>query len=136
MVDKYNKQDIEEINNLGIELNPRFKQLFNLNDLNKLEEIYTYKKDNIILGFIHILNNVDKVEILNIIINKNYRQIGIASLLLYYILSITNKPIILEVKESNIEAINLYKNFNFIEIHRRKNYYKNEDAIIMERRNK
>lgn len=136
MVDKYNKQDIEEINNLGIELNPRFKQLFNLNDLNKLEEIYTYKKDNIILGFIHILNNVDKVEILNIIINKNYRQIGIASLLLYYILSITNKPIILEVKESNIEAINLYKNFNFIEIHRRKNYYKKEDAIIMERRNK
>ena len=136
MVDKYNKQDIEEINNLGIELNPRFKQLFNLNDLNKLEEIYTYKKDNIILGFIHILNNVDKVEILNIIINKNYRQIGIASLLLDYILSITNKPIILEVKESNIEAINLYKNFNFIEIHRRKNYYKNEDAIIMERRNK
>ena len=39
----------------------------------------------------------------------------------------------LEVRESNISAIKLYEKVGFEEINRRKKYYGNEDAIIMER---
>ena len=43
------------------------------------------------------------------------------------------EKIMLEVRESNISAIKLYEKNGFIEINRRKKYYGNEDAIIMER---
>ena len=39
--------------------------------------------------------------------------------------------ITLEVRKSNIIAINIYKKFKFKVIAERKNYYGNEDAIMM-----
>ncbi len=134
MVSKYTKEDIKFIEELGIEINPKFKELFHINNLPNLEEIYVYKDNDQLLGFLHILN-LDKVEILNIVVNEKYRNSSIASILIDYLLSEIDKPIILEVKESNIAAINLYKKFNFFEISRRERYYGNEDAIIMERSN-
>ena len=44
------------------------------------------------------------------------------------------KKLILEVSEQNINAINLYKKHNFVEINRRKGYYNGIDAIIMEKK--
>jgi ribosomal-protein-alanine N-acetyltransferase len=84
------------------------------------------------LGFLHILD-LDKVEILNLVVDSQYRNQRIASLLLDYLFDEVSKPVILEVRESNIPAINLYKKFNFMEIARREKYYENENAIIMER---
>ena len=61
------------------------------------------------------------------------RNKKIASLLVDYFLSQNNKRIILEVRESNLPAIKLYKKFNFVIINIREKYYGNENAIIMER---
>ena len=47
--------------------------------------------------------------------------------------TINAEKVLLEVRESNISAINLYSKCGFKEINRRKNYYDGEDAIIMER---
>lgn len=132
MVSKFRKEDIPEIENLGLIINPKFKELFHLENLNHNEEIYVLKKDNIVLGFLHTLN-LDKIEILNLVVHPEHRREGISSVLLDYLFSEINKNTILEVREGNLEAINLYHNFNFKEISRRKNYYGNEDAIIMER---
>ncbi|MDD4796008.1 MAG: GNAT family N-acetyltransferase [Bacilli bacterium] len=134
MVSKFSKEDIPEIENLGLIINPKFKELFHLDNLNHNEEIYVLKKDNVVLGFLHTLN-LDKIEILNLVVHPEHRREGISSLLLDYLFSEINKNTILEVRENNIEAINLYRNFNFKEISRRKKYYENEDAIIMERSN-
>lgn len=134
MVSKFCKEDIPEIENLGLIINPKFKELFYLDNLNHNEEIYVLKKDNVVLGFLHTLNS-DKIEILNLVVHPEHRREGISSLLLDYLFSEINKNTILEVRENNIEAINLYHNFNFKEISRRKKYYGNEDAIIMERSN-
>lgn len=134
MVSKFCKEDIPEIENLGLIINPKFKELFHLDNLNHNEEIYVLKKDNVVLGFLHTLNS-DKIEILNLVVHPEHRREGISSLLLDYLFSEINKNTILEVRENNIEAINLYHNFNFKEISRRKKYYGNEDAIIMERSN-
>lgn len=134
MVSKFSKNDIPKIENLGLLINPKFKELFHLDNLNKNEGIFVFKKDNLVLGFLHILN-LDKTEILNLVVHPSSRREGISSVLLDYLFNEINKNTILEVRESNKDAINLYHNFNFREIARRKNYYGNEDAIIMERSN-
>ncbi|NLL02548.1 MAG: GNAT family N-acetyltransferase [Mollicutes bacterium] len=132
MISKYSKEDINDIENLGQEVNPKFKELFHINNLKEYEIIYVYKENDKILGFLHILD-LDKVEILNLVVDSQYRNQRIASLLLDYLFDEVSKPVILEVRESNIPAINLYKKFNFMEIARREKYYENENAIIMER---
>lgn len=134
MISKYSENDIKEIEELGLFVNPKFKELFHLENLNDLEMIYVYKNNNIILGFLHIFN-LDKIEILNIVVKPEFRKQGIASLLLDYLFSEIDKPVILEVRESNQEAINLYKKFNFLEIAYREKYYGDEDAVVMERSN-
>jgi ribosomal-protein-alanine N-acetyltransferase len=47
--------------------------------------------------------------------------------------NINNIDISLEVRSSNEEAINFYKKNKFMEVAIRKNYYGNEDAILMVR---
>ena len=39
----------------------------------------------------------------------------------------------LEVRDDNLKAINFYQKNHFTIIAKRKNYYKNKDALIMER---
>lgn len=136
MVSKFSKENIIEIEELGLLINPKFKELFHIGNLSKLEEIYVYKEENIVLGFLHVLNNIDNIEIINIVTKEENRNNHIATYLLDFLLSEIDKPNILEVRESNIPAIKLYNKFNFFEISRRENYYGTEDAIIMERSNK
>lgn len=95
------------------------------------------KKDNKIVGFAGLKIVLDEVDIMNIVTKKNYRRHGIGSLLLKNLITISKnlnaKSITLEVNENNSNAINLYTKFNFKKIAVRKNYYKNQSAIIMEK---
>lgn len=135
MISNYQLSDINEISNLGLELNNNFKKLYNLNNLPDLENIIIYKKDNKVLGFLHYLDNLDDVEIINLIVKTENRNQNIASLLIDYLLSQVDKRIVLEVRENNLPAIMLYTKFNFSIINTRKNYYGNENGIVMERSN-
>ena len=65
---------------------------------------------------------------------KEYQHRGIGkSLLKFVIENETFDKIMLEVRETNTNAIKLYEKFNFKEIYRRKKYYGDCDAVIMER---
>ena len=134
MINKLNINDINKVNELGKELNENFIKLFHIENLNNNEIIYTYKIENIVLGFIHIFDNIDNVEILNIVVDKKYRKQHIGSKLLDYIINKYHKNIILEVNSSNKAAISLYQKNNLKEINIRKKYYGTDDAIIMERK--
>ncbi|MDD2505350.1 MAG: GNAT family N-acetyltransferase [Bacilli bacterium] len=136
MVSKFKIEDINEIEQIGLSINPKFKDIFKIDNLSDIEEIYVYKKDEEVFGFLHILKTIDKVEIINLAVKESKRKQKIASIILDYFLSEVSQPIILEVRESNTPAINLYKKFNFFVINIRKNYYGNENAVIMERSNK
>lgn len=96
------------------------------------------KKQNEIIGFAGIKIIIDEADIMNIVVKKSYRNNGIGSLLLKNLILISNKKnlnfINLEVDCKNTIAINLYKKFGFEEISLRKNYYKNNDAIIMKKK--
>ena len=115
-------------------LNPNFSKLFHIENLNSNETIYIYKENNINKGFIHIQNGLDIIDLLNIIVKPEYQNQGIGSVLLKYIIdNKQDKKIMLEVRSKNINAIKLYQKYDFKIINIRKNYYKDDDAIIMER---
>ena len=133
------KKDLEEIYELGKILHPNFKNNYKEESLfNEYTKILIYKKNNKILGFIHFDIIFETVNLLNIVVNPNYRKQNIGTLLMDHVLSELNNKniehIMLEVNVENIAAINLYKKFNFEIINTRKKYYNGKDAYIMERR--
>lgn len=95
------------------------------------------KSDNEIVGFAGLKIVLDEADIMNIVTRKNYRRQGIGSLLLKNLIMLCEnsgtKSIALEVNENNSNAIGLYLKFGFQHIGVRKNYYKNENAIIMKK---
>lgn len=134
MISKLTKEEVQVVIQLGTMLNPNFSKLFHIENLNPNETIYLYKENNINKGFIHIQNGLDIIDLLNIIVKPEYQNQGIGSVLLKYIIdNKQDKKIMLEVRSKNINAIKLYQKYDFKIINIRKNYYKDDDAIIMER---
>ena len=134
MISKLTKEEVQEVIQLGTMLNSNFSKLFHIENLNPNETIYIYKENNINKGFIHIQNGLDIIDLLNIIVKPKYQNQGIGSVLLKYIIdNKQDKKIMLEVRSKNINAIKLYQKYDFKIINIRKYYYKDDDAIIMER---
>ena len=134
MISKLTKEEVQEVIQLGTMLNPNFLKLFHIENLNPNETIYIYKENNINKGFIHIQNGIDIIDLLNLIVKPEFQNQGIGSILLKYIIdNKEDKKIMLEVRSKNINAIKLYQKYDFKIINIRKNYYKDDDAIIMER---
>ena len=137
MINSISIKDINSFNSLGKELNDNFSNLFILDNLlnSEYDKVYGYYIEDNLIGFIHINKLYENIDIINIIIDKNYRNKGYGKELLDYVIS-NNKDvnsIMLEVRESNKNAIDFYKNNNFKIINVRKNYYGNENALIMKR---
>ncbi|MBO7611872.1 MAG: ribosomal protein S18-alanine N-acetyltransferase [Elusimicrobia bacterium] len=94
--------------------------------------------DDKIAGYIiyHIV--LDEAEILNIVIDNNFKRQSLGKYLLEQTLNEISKQnvktVFLEVGEKNIPAINLYLKFGFEQYNIRNNYYKNgENAILMKK---
>ena len=136
MVREALNQDFNRINEIGLLIKKDFEKVFNIEEeLNKdYVQIYVYEEDNNILGFLHTEYHYEITDIVNIAIDINNQNKGIGKKLIDYLIENTkSEKLMLEVRESNSSAIALYTKCGFKEIHRRKNYYGNEDAIIMER---
>lgn len=119
-----------------------FDDFWNVNTLeqeltNENSNYLVAKIENQIVGFAGIKSVLDEADIMNIVTKKDKRNSGIGSALLEKLLNVAKekeiKKITLEVNESNISAIHLYKNFGFKEISIRENYYnKTDNALIMQ----
>ncbi len=102
---------------------------------------------NEIVGFAGITIVIDEVNIMNIVVKKDKRNLGIGSLLLEAIIQFVKEQnaldrlitpiapissITLEVNEKNLPAISLYQKYDFQQVGIRKKYYNNsDDALIM-----
>lgn len=110
--------------------NETIKQKIN----NKEFQYWVYKKNDKLVAYLGVQFINDFIEILGIGVIEEYRMNGIAGELMNELLDFFNKSsylkIILEVRESNDTAKNLYTKLGFNKISKRKNYYKNEDADI------
>ena len=137
MIRKVLKKDFSIIYDLGLKLHPNYKIINNLDEIidNKLNHIYVYEKDGIVVGFIHYTKLYNSVDIVDIVVKEEYQNQKIGSNLLDYVITelSCNDRIYLEVNTKNKKAINLYQKFGFRVINVRKNYYGLEDAYVMER---
>lgn len=103
---------------------------------NAFSHILIYVKDNEILGFLDYSKMYENMEINYIYVKEEYRKKGVATELLNYMITTNNfNNITLEVNIKNLNAINLYKKFDFKIINIRKNYYNGVDGYLMERSN-
>lgn len=138
MISEMNLQDLENIKDC---LLTDFDDFWSYNILkqeleNSKSKYFVAKQENEIVGFAGIMLIIDEVNIMNIVVKKDKRNLGIGSLLLEEIINYSKihiaTSITLEVNEKNIPAIKLYKKYGFKQVGLRKKYYNNEeDAILM-----
>lgn len=134
-----NLQDLEDIKDC---LLTDFDDFWSYNILkqeleNGKSKYFVLKQENEIIGFAGILLIIDEVNIMNIVVRKDKRNLGIGSLLLEKIIDFSEihnaTSITLEVNEKNVPAIRLYEKYGFKQVGIRKKYYNNEDnAILMD----
>ena len=108
---------------------------FIYNDLsnNPFAYYFVYEIEGNIIGYINCWVT-DNTEILNFCVDDKYQKQGIGTLLYNEVEKVANGIISLEVRVSNLNAINFYLNKGFEKACIRKKYYSNgENAILMVR---
>lgn len=104
-----------------------------LTNNNSMYLVLRYENEIVSFGGVKII--LDEADIMNIVTKKDKRNQGFAKFLLNELITIAEeqncKTITLEVDENNLPAIKLYKDFEFKEVGKRKNYYKNGNTAIL-----
>ena len=113
------------------------KEFIELDSPNPYARRISYYVDDKQVGYLDYSLIYDRIEIDNFLVDEDSRGLGIGKKLLSYlvVIGINNHVvnITLEVRVSNLVAINLYKKFGFREVALRKFYYGDEDGILMEK---
>ena len=135
-----NISDLDEIKDILVSNFDDFWTYSILKDeLNSSSSHYIVAKlNNEIVGFGGIKVVLDSADIMNIVVKKNFRNLGIGTSILNEIialcLSLNLSSITLEVRKDNKYAISLYENFGFETLGVRKKYYNGIDGFIMEKK--
>ncbi len=133
------KDDLEAINSIQeISVNSCYNiNLSNEFLVNPYTKVIAFEIDNNIVGFIHYNFIIDRYEINNIIVEKEFRCQKIASTLMDYVIDEARSHcatnITLEVREDNLPAINLYEKKGFVKKAIRQGYYNGINGILMEK---
>ena len=139
IISDYTADDLKAVAEIEkVSINPpwSFKAICDFSECDT-SRILVAKLDNTVVGYITYSVVLDEVQIANVATHPDFRRMGIGRKLLcqLYNDSIKNKMsvITLEVRQTNEPAIMLYKKSGYIEVGRRKNYYKNptEDSLLM-----
>ena len=97
--------------------------------------------DHQVIAFAIVWIILDECHLANIAVHTDFRRIGVAEILLNKVIQIARerncKKIMLEVRQSNEPAIQLYNKYRFEKVGMRKNYYhdgfmRQEDAVLMD----
>ena len=109
---------------------------FELTD-NPSSRCWVAEADGRVVGMVVTWLFVDEAHIATIATHPDYRRQGIARKLLTFTLHSAMhegaQSSFLEVRESNLPAQEMYRKFGYVEVGRRKRYYRDndEDAILM-----
>lgn len=101
--------------------------------------IAAIRDDGQVLGYVGMMYVLDEGYISNVAVSPEHRRLGIADALINALIDRANEKdlsfVTLEVRKSNVPAIELYIKNGFSEVGLRKNYYTKptEDAILMTR---
>jgi len=105
-------------------------------DLSKYFIVKDSDHKDIIVGFAGIKIITDFAEVMDVVVKKDKRNIGIGSVLMKYVINYCDelklKNINLEVNKDNKPAVRVYKKYLFETVGIRKKYYNNKsDALLM-----
>lgn len=136
MIRKANIKDKEDIIRLGNLVNHNFSSVYDMDEYfsNDYNVIYLDIENGKIVGMIMAIILYESCEILNVVVEDNFRRKGIASNLMDTLISEFPESIeilTLEVDVNNKNAIKLYQKFGLEIINTRKDYYENSDAYLM-----
>ena len=109
-------------------------KIFNVEkNSNVFRKYIAYFEDDI-CGYVEYDDIYDRVEIVNILVKEEYRNKGIGTSMLKYIIqkSKDKENITLEVSSLNNIAIKLYENLGFKKVALRRGYYDGVDGYLME----
>ena len=90
-----------------------------------------------VIGYVGSQTVIGETDMMNIAIHPDYRKQGVATILIQSLIEELTKhgshSLMLEVRQTNEPAKNLYKSLGFETVGIRKNYYRNprEDALIL-----
>lgn len=88
-----------------------------------------------VVGYIGVFATIDDYNIIGIAVKEEFQRKNIGTLLLQKVIETAKennvKSLSLEVDATNNKAIKFYEKHNFKVTNIRKNYYKNNDALIM-----
>ena len=137
---KVQAMTLQDLNKIKENLQTDFDDFWNFDILkeelgnnNSKYLILLYNGEIVCFGGIKIV--LDEANLMNIVTKKQMRGNGFANFILNELIAISKEEhcssILLEVNESNLPAINLYKKFEFVEVGRRKGYYRNGDCAIL-----
>ena len=104
-------------------------------DSGRFYAIGGYEKGELV-GVITLSLSVDTADVEDVVTKKESRRSGVGTFLmgeaLSFVKNLGRERVLLEVRQSNLPAVNLYGKFGFKEISVRKNYYKDgENALVM-----
>ncbi len=94
------------------------------------------EKDSVV-GYIGSQSVLGESDMMNVAVHPDHRRNGIAQTLIQELIrelsARGNRCLSLEVRSSNIPAIELYEKLGFVQVGLRKNYYRNprEDGLIL-----
>jgi len=133
------REDIEQVYQLERTIfpSPWSRSSFEAELLHDYSICLIISNDNTVVAYTVFWIIEDEIHIANLAVKETFRKVGIASWIIDIIFSIAevnNTNVMhLEVRKSNIKAINLYQKFGFKIVGIRKNYYETEkeDAILM-----
>lgn len=132
MIVRYEDQYKEDVINLGKILDNKY--CISTNDY---VQYLLYKQENKIIAFVTYIILYETCEIIDIVVSKDAQNNNVGTSLITKVIDFATKNncvnIFLEVNENNKEAIKFYGKNNFKAISIRKNYYKNNNALIMKR---
>ena len=141
LITKITNEDVEEVFNIEKLIHPQHhwsKDSFFNEIANNLARYFCVKDtNNKILAFIGFWVILEEAHITTLGTHPDFRNNQLAQTLLIQCIKTCYKEMVkyitLEVRESNVPAINLYEKFGFSSIGMRKNYYQDngENAIIM-----
>ncbi len=101
---------------------------------------WVYRRQAELYGYCVMAPGPGEAHILTLCVHPDQQRQGIARMIMNFILGLAQKrqaeTLFLEVRPSNIAAIELYRSMGFIDAGRRPNYYPDdnnsrEDALIM-----
>ena len=134
MIRKAIIDDINTINILGEKLHNNFKKTFHIETEinNEFATVLVCELDCKVVGYVYAINLIDNFDLLSLFVSEDYRNNNVGKMLVTKLQeTVKDKPILLEVSDKNINAINLYSKTGFEIINVRKNYYEDSDALIM-----